>query len=245
MDYCVQAFGGIRRSSFTSIWWQMEPLTNLWWKTWIVVYKPLVVCVDRRSRALGGRWRHLQAFGGIRGSSCTCLWWHTWIVVCKPLVADGAIYKPFVAYVERRVHVFDCLRGSSFTSLWWQMESFTSLWWHTWIVVYKAFGGVRGSSCRSLWWHTWIILSKPSVAYVDRPSQAFGGRWTRIQAFGGLRGSPYSSLWGQMESFTSLWWHTWIVVHEPLVEDGAIYKPLVAYVDRRVQGFCCRALIVV
>ena len=48
VDYRVQAFGGIRRSSFTSIWWQMEPFTSLWWNTWIVVYKPLVVCVDRR-----------------------------------------------------------------------------------------------------------------------------------------------------------------------------------------------------
>ena len=71
VDYCVKAFGGIRGLSFTSIWWQMEQFTSLWWNTWIVVYKPLGVCVDRRSQALGGRWSHLQAFSGIRGSSCT------------------------------------------------------------------------------------------------------------------------------------------------------------------------------
>ena len=73
VDGRVGAFGGIRGSSFTSIWWQMEPFTSLWWHTWIVVYKPLVVCVDRHPQALGGGWSHLQGFGGIRGSSCTCL----------------------------------------------------------------------------------------------------------------------------------------------------------------------------
>ena len=48
----------------------------------------------------------------------------------------------------------------------------------------------------------------------------------RLQAFGGIRGSPFNSLRWQ-KSFTSLWWHTWIVV----------YKPLVAYGDRRLKAF--------
>ena len=81
----------------------MEPFASLWWYTWIVVYKPLVAtsgvykplvadavfykpsvaCVDVRSQAVGGRWIHLQAFRGIRGSSCTSLWWYTLIVVYK------------------------------------------------------------------------------------------------------------------------------------------------------------------
>ena len=222
VDYRVQGFDGIRGSSFTNIWWQMEPFTSLWWNTWIVLYKPLVVCVDPRSQALGGRWSHLQAFGGIRGSSCTSLWWHTWIVVCKPLVADGVIYRPFVAYVDRRVHSFDGLRGSSFTSLLWQMESFTNLWWHTWIVLYKPL--VAGG-----------VICKPLVAYVDRRSQAFGGRWSHLQAFGGIRGS----------ACTCLWWHTWIVVCKPLVADGVIYKPYVAYMDRCVQGLLLRKWILV
>ena len=75
------------------------------------------------------------------------------------------------------------------------------------------------------------------MAYVDRRSQAFGGRWSRLQAFGGLRGSPFPSPWLQVESSASLWWHTWIVVHKPLVADGVIYRPFVAYVDRRVHAF--------
>ena len=62
------------------------------------------------------------------------------------------------------------------------------------------------------------------MAYVDCRSQAFGGRWSRLEAFGGIRGSSF---------------------HKLLVADGVIYKPLVAYVDSRVQGFCWRALIVV
>ena len=105
-----------------------------------------------------------------------------------------------------------------------------------------------------------IVDCKPLVAYVDRPSQAFGGRWSRLKAFGGIRGSSIMSLWWQMESFTSLWWHTWIVVykvfagvrgisypsrrwltwiavHKPLVADGLVYKPLVACVDRCLQAF--------
>ena len=77
----------------------------------------------------------------------------------------------------------------------------------------------------------------PLVAYVDRRVHACGGRWTRLQAFGGLRGSPFASLWLQMESLTSRLWHTWIVVHKPFVADGVVYKPLVAYVDRRLQVF--------
>ena len=87
----------------------------------------------------------------------------------------------------------------------------------------KASGDVYGSSCRSLCRHTWIVDCKPLVAYVDRRSQALGDRWSRVQAFGGIRGL----------SCISLWWHTWIVVHKHLVADGAIYMPLVVYVDRR------------
>ena len=73
VDRRLQAFGGLRGSPFTSIRWQMESFTSLWWHTWIVVYMPLVAYVDRRLQALGGGWSHLQAFRGIRGSSCTCL----------------------------------------------------------------------------------------------------------------------------------------------------------------------------
>ena len=47
---------------------------------------------------------------------------------------------------------------------------------------------------------------------------------SRVEAFGSLRGL----------SFASLWWLTWIAVHKPLVADGVVYKPLVAYVDYRV-----------
>ena len=129
------AFGGLRGSPFASLWWQVESLPSLWWHMWIVVHKPLVAdgvinkplvaYVDRRSQAFGGRWSHLQAFGAIRGSSCTRLLlacvdrrveafggirglsfpsrrWLTWIAVHKPLVADGVVYKPLVACVDRR-----------------------------------------------------------------------------------------------------------------------------------------------
>ena len=70
-------------------------------------------------------------------------------------------------------------------------------------------------------------MCKPTVAHVDRRSQAFGSRWSRLKTFGGIRGLLC----------ISLWWHTWIVVHKHLVADGAIYKPLVVYVDRRLQAF--------
>ena len=100
-------------------------------------------------------------------------------------MADGVIYKPFVAYVARRLEAFCVIRGLSFTSLSWQMESFTSLSWQV-------------ESLTSLCWHMWIVVHKPLVAdeviykplvaYVDRRSQAFGGRWSRLQAFGGIRG---------------------------------------------------------
>ena len=159
MDCRLQAFGGLRGSLFTSLWWQIESFTSLWGHTWIGVYMPLVSHVDRRLQALdgfrgspftslwwqmesfkslwwhtwilvpqafGGRWRHLQAFGGIRGSSCTrllvayvdrhveafggirglpiaSLWWLTWIAVHKPLVADGVVYKPSVGYVDYHI----------------------------------------------------------------------------------------------------------------------------------------------
>ena len=90
-----------------------------------------------------------------------------------------------------------------------------------------------------------VVIDKPLVVDVDRRLQAFGGyirslqafgdRCSLLQAFGGLRGSPFTSLRWQVDSFTSLSWHTWIVV----------YKPLVVYVDRRVQCFWWRAWIVV
>ena len=60
-------------------------------------------------------------------------------------------------------------------------------------------------------------MYKLLVAYVDRRSKVIRGRWSRLHAFGGKRGS----------SFTSLWWHTLIVVH----------KPFVANVDRHSQAF--------
>ena len=110
----VHAVGSVRGSSCTCHWWH----------TWIVVCKPLVAHVDRRSQAFGGSWSPLQAFGGIRGSSCTSL---------------------LVAYVDRRVEAFGGIRGSPFTSLWCHMEWFggirglscITLLWHAWIVVHK------------------------------------------------------------------------------------------------------------
>ena len=91
-----------------------------------MVYKPLVAFFDCCSQAFGGRWSHLQAFGGIRGSSCrrllvayvdrrveafggirglsfASLWWLSWIAVHKPLVADGVVCKPLVACVDYRL----------------------------------------------------------------------------------------------------------------------------------------------
>ena len=46
----------------------------------------------------------------------------------------------------------------------------------------------------------------------------------RLETFGGIR----------RLSFATLWWLTWIAVHKPLVADGVVCKPLVAYVDNRV-----------
>ena len=114
VDRRLQALHGLRGSPFTSLWWQMESFKGLWGHTGILV-----------SRAFGGGWRHLQAFGGIRGSSYTRLLlacvdrrveafggirglsfpsrrWLTWIAVHKPLVADGVAWKPFMACVDRR-----------------------------------------------------------------------------------------------------------------------------------------------
>ena len=81
------------------------------------------------------------------------------------------------------------------------------------------------------------VIYKPFVAYVDRHVRSFGGirglsstrlsvayADRRLEAFGVIRGL----------SFASLWWLTWIIVHKPLVADGVVYKPLVAYVDYRV-----------
>ena len=58
--------------------------------------------------------RRVEAFGGIRGISFPSRRWLTWIAVHKPLVADGVVYKPLGAYVDRRVHAFGGIRGSSF-----------------------------------------------------------------------------------------------------------------------------------
>ena len=52
------------------------------------------------------------------------------------------------------------------------------------------------------------------MAYVDR----------RVEAFGVIRGLPIASLWLL----------TWIAVHNPLVADGVVYKPLVGYVDYHI-----------
>ena len=56
VDRRLQARDGLRGSPFTSLWWQMESFTSLLGYTGILV-----------SQAFGGRWSHLQAFGGIRG----------------------------------------------------------------------------------------------------------------------------------------------------------------------------------
>ena len=128
MDRRLQALDGLRGSPFTSLWWQMESFTSLLGYTGILV-----------SQAFGGRWSHLQAFGGIRGSQCTrlllacvdrrveafggigglsiaSLRWLAWIAVHKPLVANRFVYKPLGARVDRRVHAFGVIRGSSFAS---------------------------------------------------------------------------------------------------------------------------------
>ena len=103
-----------------------------------------------------------------------------------------------------------------------RLQAFGGRWSHL-----QAFRGIRGSSFRSLLCHTWIVVYMPLVANVDR----------RLEALGGIRGSPFTSLWWQMELFKSLLWLAWIVDCKPLVAGRVINKPLVAYVDRRVQGF--------
>ena len=258
----------------------MELLTSRWWHTWIVVhkplvadgvvYKPLVACVDRRLQAFGGRWSHLHAFGGIRGSPFTSLWWQmdsftsfwwlAWIAVCKPLVADGVINKPLVAYVDRR--------SQAFGGIWSRLQAFAGIRGPSCTRLLladvdrrvEAFGGIRGLSLPSCRWLTWIavhkplvadgVVYKPLVACVDRCLQAFGGRWSHLQAFGGICGSSCTRLLvayvdRHVEAFggirglpiASLWWLTRIAVHKPLVADELVYKPLVACVDRRLQAF--------
>ena len=96
--------------------------------------------VDCGLQAFGGRWSHLHAFGGIRGSSLTSLWWHTWTVDCKPLVA----YVVLVAYMDRHVEAFGGIRGLSIASLWWL----------TWIAVHKPLVADE-------------VVCKPLGAYVD------------------------------------------------------------------------------
>ena len=53
------------------------------------------------------------------------------------------------------------------------MESFTSLWWLAWIAVSKPLVAD-------------VVINKPLVAYEDRRSQAFGGRWSHLQVFCGI-----------------------------------------------------------
>ena len=86
----LQAFGGIRGSSITSLWWQMELLTFGGIRGSSCT-RLLLASVDRR----------VEAFGGIRGLSFPSRRWLTWIAVRKPLVADGVVYKPLVACVDR------------------------------------------------------------------------------------------------------------------------------------------------
>ena len=191
-----------------------------------VINKPFVAYVDRRSQAFGGRWSHLQAFGGIRGSSCTrllmaymdrrvkpfggisglsiaSLWWLTWIAVHKPLVAGGVVYKPLGANVDimyKPLVAYVDRRSQAFGCRWSHLQ---------------AFGGIRGSSCTSLWWLLlWITSLWCQMEYSTNlwghtgilDSRAFGGRWSHLQAFGGIRGSSCTRL-------------------------------LLAYVDRRVEAF--------
>ena len=213
MDCGLQAFGSLPGSPFTSLWWQMESLQafgggcglscisfwwhigGCWWRTWIVVWKPLVAYVDCR----------LQAFGGLRGSPFTIIWlqmesftslwwqmksftslsWQMWIIVYKLLVAS--VDRRAQAFAGRWSHsqAFRGIRGSSCTRL---------------LVAYvdgraEAFGGIRGLSFASLLWLTWIaghkalvadrVINMPFVAYVDR----------RAHAFCGIRGLSIASLW--------------------------------------------------
>ena len=155
------------------------------------------------------------------------------------------MYKPLVAYVNRHSQAFGGRwshlnplvvyvdrRLQAFGGYFWGLQAFNGRW-----TLFQAFGGRHGSpftslrwqmeSFTSLSWHTWIVVYMPLVAHVDR----------RLQALDCLRGSPFTSLWWQMKSITSLWWLAWIAVCKPLVADGVIYKPLVAYVDRRSQVF--------
>ena len=200
VDRGVHVFGCIRGSSFASPTWLTCIAVNKPLVANGVFYKPLVACVDRRSQAFGCRWCHLQAFGGVHGSSSTSLWW--------------------------------LLLG--FKSLWWQMESFTGSWWLTWIAVHKLL--VAGA-----------VFYKAFVACVRRRSQVFGGIWSHLQAFGGIRGSSCTRFFlayvdrraeacgGKRGlSIASLWLFTLIAVYKPLLADGVVDKPLVAYVDYRV-----------
>ena len=193
VDRRLQTLGSLRRSPFTSLWWQMEPFTSLWWIAWFAVckpsvadgvfYKPLVAYVDRPSQAFGGRWSHLQAFSGIRGSSYTRL---------------------LVAYVDRRVEAFGGIHWLSLAKpLVADVDRHSQAFGSRWNRL-QTFGGIRGSSY--LWWHTWIVLcNKPLGAYVDRRSQAFGGIWSPLEAFGGIHGSTFTSHWLLIQKFTSHW----------------------------------------
>ena len=135
-DCRLQAFGGLRGSLFTSLWWQIESFTCLWGRTWIIVFKPLVAYLDRRSQAFGGRGSHSQAFGGTRGSSFTSLWWFAWIASLRWLMESFTslwwhtwivVYMPLVAYVDRR------------------LQALGGRWSHL-----QTFRGIRGTTCTCL-----------------------------------------------------------------------------------------------
>ena len=56
----------------------------------------------------------------------------------------------------------------------------------------------------------------------------------------------FSDVYLQAVPFPSIWCHTSIVLHKPLVAVVVVYKPLAAYVDRRSQaGFWWHTWIVV
>ena len=65
----------------------------------------------------------------------------------------------------------------------------------------------------------------------------------RLQALDGLRGSPYTSLWWQMESVTSLLGHPGYPRFTSLCGRWSHLQAFGGIRDRRVQGFCWRALI--
>ena len=62
----LNAFGVIRGSSFTSLWWRRKlKFRSFLWQTWIVVHKPLVAeKIEIQKPLMADVGRPLQAFGG-------------------------------------------------------------------------------------------------------------------------------------------------------------------------------------